>query len=190
MVGQVLSRRPPLVLRQGPDDGLGNAFSGVGIGNAAGDLGCPEGRLQAQDKYQEFLQEGIEISPRGSSLTIGRRPGRPALSRDGSRPDLGGTSEIATCLLNQSFYGSKKSRINPPLQADPWRGLPAESLEVAVSVQVCLRFQRLPAHSPTPEQVQRRLRRQPEFPREFPAGFREDRRRIRSGSIRRLERGQ
>ena len=58
MVGQVLNRRPPLVLRQGPDDGLGNAFSGVGIGNAAGDLGCPEGRLQAQGEYQDFCRKG------------------------------------------------------------------------------------------------------------------------------------
>jgi hypothetical protein len=58
VVGQVLNRRLSFLLSQGPDDGLGNAFSGVGIGNPAGDLGCPEGRLQAQDKYQEFCRKG------------------------------------------------------------------------------------------------------------------------------------
>ena len=52
-VGQSLSRRLPLVLRQGPDDGSGNAFSGVGVGDPAGNLGCPDRRRQDQADDQE-----------------------------------------------------------------------------------------------------------------------------------------
>ena len=51
--GQSLSRRLPRVQRQGPDDGLGNALSGVGIGDPAGDLGGLNRCLQAEADEQD-----------------------------------------------------------------------------------------------------------------------------------------
>ena len=58
MVGQMLSNRPSFRLGQGPDDGLGNGFSGVGIGNAAGHFGSLNRRLQAQADQQESCGGG------------------------------------------------------------------------------------------------------------------------------------
>ena len=60
LVGQSLSGPLSLVLGQGPDDGLGNPFSGVGIGDSTGYLGCPDRRSQAQADDQESCGCGSE----------------------------------------------------------------------------------------------------------------------------------